>query len=65
MAKFIITGSYAFRKDKLILMYVSEDLPTRLCLELDGAKQIYANNFKTKEEMLKEYARILSELEED
>ena len=65
MSKFIITGTYAFRKDKLILMYVPEDHPARLCLELDGAKQIYANNFETIEEMRKEYSRILAELEED
>jgi hypothetical protein len=65
MAKFIITGTYAIRKDKLNLMYVPDDEPKKMCFEVEGANQIYANIFDTREELVKEYTRILAELEED
>jgi hypothetical protein len=65
MAKFIITSSYAIRKDKVVAMYVPDIHPKRLCIEIEGASQIYAIEFETREKLVDEYTRILKELEED
>lgn len=65
MAKFIITNSYAIRKDKVVTMYVPDDYPKRLCIDVEGASQIYAVECETREKLVDEYTRILKELEED
>lgn len=65
MAKFIITSSHAIRKDKVVAMYVLDNYPKRLCIDVEGESLIYAIECETREKLVDEYTRILKELEED